>query len=81
MCRGCGLPLAEGGYLLADSASGKVFSLHEDGGKLIRREVTELTKGKIAALSLADTGSILATTETGELFELPLASAATSAPQ
>ncbi len=81
VCRGCGLPSAEGGYLLADSASGKIFSLHEDGGKLIRREVTQLTKGKITALSLADAGSILATTETGELFELPLASAATSAQQ
>lgn len=81
VCRGCGLPAAEGGYLLADGASGKVFSLHEDGGKLVRREVTELTKGKISAINLTDTGSILATTEKGELFELPLASAAKNAPQ
>lgn len=81
MCRGCGLPLAEGGYVLADGASGKIFSLHEDGGKLTRREVTELPKGKITALNLTDTGSILVTTETGELFELRLAPTAKSALQ
>lgn len=81
VCRSCGLPSAEGSYLLADVASGRIFSLHEEAGQLVRREIAQLPKSKLTAITLSNDGKILAATEKGEIFEIAKGSSSTSAKQ
>lgn len=77
-CSPCSLPSLHGQFVLADSSTGKVFSLFEISGKLARQEIASVSPGKITAIGLSEKGSLVVATDRGTLTEITEAGPSTT---